>query len=121
MIETFLPLTIQQCLPSLSSTRHLRYDEICVHAKYFMKIKENNTHSTWAWYLLEGEEQADGNWLFWGFADKREKNFEEFSLFELKGIAESWNTSLIVDSNFNKNSLSMVFEKIGVKWYPGDW
>jgi hypothetical protein len=38
------------------------------------------------WYVLEGEKQEDGDWLFFGLAEIHEKELGYFSLSELQSV-----------------------------------
>lgn len=42
--------------------------------------------SNWTWYVLEGQKQEDGDWLFFGFVVGHEKELGYFSLNELKSV-----------------------------------
>ena len=121
MNDKLLPKELREKLPYLNSIRHLRYDEMCVQAKYSVEMMVDNVPTSWIWYILEGEEQVDGDWLFWGFRIKNETDFEEFTLQALIGLSISWNTKLKLDINHKNKALSAVFEKMGIKWHPGDW
>lgn len=50
-----------------------------VIAKFF------NPVGSGTWYVLEGEEVENGNWIFFGFVDWHEKEWGNFSLHELEG------------------------------------
>ena len=39
---------------------------------------------SWTWYVCEGQEQSDGDWLFYGLVDGFEKEWGYFSLSELE-------------------------------------
>jgi len=47
---------IQKILPKLNSQEEVK-DPVC-HLKYF------TPDSSWTWYIIEGEKQEDGDWLF---------------------------------------------------------
>jgi hypothetical protein len=109
---------LKESLPPLHSTRGLRYDEMCVHLKCSIEIKgDGNAPFTWNWYVLEGQEQPDGDWLLWGFVSAREKNFEEFTLSQLEGIAKSWRSKITFDNDVRPQFLSQVMEELGVRWH----
>ena len=42
--------------------------------------------SCWTWYVVEGEEQDNGDWLFWGYVEGIESEWGYFSLKELEDI-----------------------------------
>ena len=41
---------------------------------------------SWTWYVTEGEEQADGDWMFFGLVEGMEKEWGYFSLNELQSV-----------------------------------
>jgi hypothetical protein len=103
-------------LPPLNTVRHLRFDEICVQGRYSIEIKDSGIPIVWSWYLLEGEREEE-DWEFWGLVSKKEKEFEQFTLSELEGIAKSWKSKLQWDGNMKSKLLSQVMEKLGLRWY----
>ena len=42
--------------------------------------------SSWTWYVLEGEEQEDGDWRFFGLVDGHEKELGYFHLSQLEEV-----------------------------------
>jgi hypothetical protein len=42
--------------------------------------------SNWTWYVLEGEKQKDGDWLFFGYVVGQEKELGYFRLSELTSV-----------------------------------
>lgn len=52
------------------------------NAKAICKIF--NPYGAGTWYVFEGEQQADGDWLLYGIADIQVKEFGYFSLKELE-------------------------------------
>jgi hypothetical protein len=86
--------------------------------KCSLEIKDgSDAPSAWNWYVLEGQAQPDGDWLLWGFVSTEEKNFEEFTLSKLEGIAKSWRSKIKFDSDVRPKILSRVMENLGVRWY----
>ena len=73
---------IEKKLPAISDTviTHNIEDRRFV-CKFFDPI------GSWTWYVLEGEKQKDGDWLFYGLVDGIEKEWGYFRLSELEGIA----------------------------------
>lgn len=45
-----------------------------------------NPYGRGTWYVIEGEKQADGDWLFFGLVDLHEKEYGYFTLSELESI-----------------------------------
>ena len=63
-------------LPKLYSTDGKKVVPVIV--KFF------DPTGSWTWYAVEGEEQEDGDWLFFGLVDGFEKELGYFTLNELK-------------------------------------
>lgn len=40
----------------------------------------------WTWYVVEGEQQNDGDWLFFGRVDGFESEFGYFTLSQLESV-----------------------------------
>jgi len=71
-----LTAKIKKALPALDTVRvNPGVDFIC---KFF------DPCGSWTWYVLEGEEQEDGDWLFYGLVDGFEKEWGYFRLSELE-------------------------------------
>ena len=69
---------IKDMLPKLYSTEHQSEKKaIC---KFF------NPLGSWTWYVFEGEEQKDGDWLFFGLVEGFEKELGYFNLKELESL-----------------------------------
>ena len=45
--------------------------------------------SSWTWYVFEGEEDAIGDWTFFGLVDGHEKELGYFTLSELQEVRGS--------------------------------
>ena len=71
---------IEKKLPALYS-RESGCDDPRFVCKFFDPI------GSWTWYVLEGEKQEDGDWLFYGLVDGLEKEWGYFRLSELESIA----------------------------------
>jgi len=67
---------IKKTLPKLGQTSK-QADPAAV-VKFF------DPTGSWSWFVLEGEKQEDGDWLFYGLVDGFEKEFGYFSLSELE-------------------------------------
>jgi hypothetical protein len=112
---------VMESLPPMAGVRRLRYDETCVRFSFSIKIKQKRYPSVvWSWYVLAGDKEPDGDWKFWGLVNKNQPDFEEFRLGELQWIAESWNSELMLDTGLEFTPLSLVMEKLGLKWYNND-
>ena len=110
-----------ESLPPPAAVIGLKYDEICVRFSFSVKIKPKyRSTAVWSWYVLAGDKESDGDWKFWGLVNKNQADFEEFRLGELQGIAESWNSELLLDTSLEFTPLSQVMGKLGLKWYNND-
>ena len=69
---------IEKKIPKLYSTESIATnDKICV-AKFF------TPDSNWTWFVVEGERQENGDWLFFGFVNGFEPEWGYFNLRELE-------------------------------------
>ena len=121
MDDNALSNNAMKSLPSLAVVRGFKYDEICVRFVFCVKIKKKRRCSEiWSWYVLAGDREPDGDWKFWGLVSKNQTDFEEFRLSELRLIAESWNSELLLDTALEFTPLSQVLEELGFKWSNND-
>ena len=121
MDDTALSNNAIKSLPPLEIVKGFKYDEICVRLCFSVKIKTKHDASVlWSWYVLAGDREPDGDWKFWGLVSKKQTDFEEFRLSELRLIAESWNSELVWDTGIEFTPLSQVIEKLGFKWSNND-
>ena len=68
---------IKNALPKLGATENTSCDDKEFVCKFF------NPMGDWTWLVAEGEEQEDGDWLFFGLV----KGFEEeWGYFSLRGL-----------------------------------
>jgi hypothetical protein len=123
--DAILSANVMKNLPPLAGVRRLKYDEICVHFSFNIEMNRGMNHKrrlpvVWSWYVLAGNKEPNGDWKFWGLADKECPDFEEFTLGELRGIAKSWNAELTLDAEIQFTLLSRVMEKLGLRWYDSD-
>ena len=71
---------IKKQLPKLFKTENVPLEEKIVHAKLF------TPDSSWTWFILEGEEQEDGDFLLFGWVVGLEKELGYFTLRELESV-----------------------------------
>ena len=71
---------IKKRLPKLYETENVPLEEKTVHAKLF------TPDSSWTWYVLEGQEQEDGDFLMFAWVIGLERELGYVSLRELEGI-----------------------------------
>jgi hypothetical protein len=62
--------------------------------------------SNWTWYVLEGEKQEDGDWLFFGYVVGQEKELGYFTLNELASVRGRFNLKIERDMYFNPTPLA---------------
>jgi len=67
---------IKKTLPAIGSMSEVRDPKVVV--KFF------DPSGSWSWFVIEGEQQEDGDWLFYGLVHGFEKEFGYFSLSELE-------------------------------------
>ena len=58
---------IKRSLPALYSTESTEAENKTILAKFFNPIGAGT------WYVVEGDEQEDGDWVFFGLVDLQEK------------------------------------------------
>ena len=88
-------------LPKLYSQEHVS-DPVCV-------LKLFTPDAQWTWYATEGEEQEDGDWLFFGKVVSPivpEGELGYFSLNELKKVRGSLGLPIERDLYFEEKPLS---------------
>jgi hypothetical protein len=49
-------------------------------------IKFFDPCSQWTWYVYEGQELEDGDWIFFGYVEGIENEYGEFLLSELESV-----------------------------------
>ena len=65
-----------------------------VVAKFF------NPTGAGTWYVMEGEKQNNNDWVFYGVAEIQDKEWGEFSLFELEDFRGVFGLGIERDRNF---------------------
>jgi len=71
---------IERAIPALYSTEEVDTQDKTIVCKFFA------LGSDWTWYVVEGQRQEDGNYLFYGLVDGHEKEWGYFTLEELLTI-----------------------------------
>ena len=85
---------IKRSLPPLYSTEEQTADAKTFVCKFF------NPLGMGTWYVAEGEQQEDGDWLFFGLVDMFEKEWGYFSLSELESVRLSHGLGIERDIHF---------------------
>ena len=75
--------TLAKTIPPLRSTENDEDPVIIAH--YFNPMGRGD------WWVIEGEEQEDGNWLFFGLADIIMREYGYFNLKKLEDIRLPFN------------------------------
>lgn len=71
---------IRKRLPKLYGTENVPLGEKFVHAKLF------TPDSSWSWFILEGQEQEDGDFLMFAWVIGLERELGYVSLRELENV-----------------------------------
>ena len=71
---------IKSKLPALGETENISCDDKEFVVKFF------NPMGDWEWLVAEGEEQEDGDWMFFGLVSGFETEWGYFSLRELESV-----------------------------------
>jgi hypothetical protein len=75
-----LTLEIIRKLPKLYATEDTPLHEKVFTCKFF------TPWSSWTWYVTEGDQQEDGDWLFFGYVEGLEGEWGYFLLSELESL-----------------------------------
>jgi hypothetical protein len=71
---------IEKKLPKLYTNDGKPAAQVPIVVKFF------TPDSNWSWFITEGEQQEDGDWLFFGMVHGFEKELGYFSLNEIKQV-----------------------------------
>jgi len=75
-----LTKAIERTIPALYSTEEVEIQDKTIVCKFFA------LGSGWTWYVVEGERQEDGDYLFFGLVHGHEEEWGYFSLGQLELI-----------------------------------
>lgn len=100
-----LPKELQKILPVLYSTEKVS-DPIAL-LKFF------TPDSNWTWYILEGEEQENGDWLFFAYVMGLESEYGYVLLSELESVTGPLGLHIERDLYFEPVSMSTILSKKG--------
>jgi hypothetical protein len=75
-----LTKSITNKIPALYSTEKTPLKDKKIQFKLF------TPWANWTWFIVEGELQKDGDWLFWGLVHGQEKEWGYFTLSDLMKI-----------------------------------
>ena len=91
-------------LPKLYSTENISVEQKNVICKYFSPV------GNWTWYVIEGEEQKNGDILFWGYVKGHENEYGFFSLNQLNKIRLPYGLKIERDLHFDNVPLIDILE-----------
>ena len=93
---------IKKRLPKLYETENVPLEEKLVHAKLF------TPDSNWTWFIIEGEEQEDGDFLLFAWVCGLEREFGYVSLRELESVRGPLGLPIERDLHFKPRPLREV-------------
>ena len=89
-------------IPALYATENQKAEEKKIVVKFF------TPDAQWTWYVLEGSEQEDGDWRFFGYVKGHEAELGYFMLSELKKVRGQLGLSIERDMYFGDYTLADV-------------
>lgn len=96
---------IKKKIPSLYSNDGKDPKDIPIRVKFF------NPMGRGTWYVTEGEEQEDGDWLFYGLARIHEAELGYFKLSELTSVRLPFGMKIERDMYFANHTLAEAKDK----------
>ncbi len=97
---------IKKSLPKLGETDELPDSKKVVQAKFF------TPWTNWTWYVVEGEEQPDGNWLFFGLVEGLAIEWGCFDLWELEALDGPFGLKIERDIYFGNPTIEEVKRRL---------
>ena len=98
---------IKRALPPLGTHDETITDDIPVICTFFTP-----TGAQWHWYVTEGEQQEDGDWLLFGFVHGMEKEWGYFSLSELQSVACGFGLGIERDLYTSPKTIGAIYEYV---------
>ena len=92
--------TLAKKIPELCTTENEEDPKIVAH--YFNPCGKGD------WYVLEGEQQENGDWLFFGWVDLMCKELGYFTLNELEKVELPFGLGIERDLYWNEKKVSEV-------------
>lgn len=92
-------------LPPLYANENKKPKDVPIIVKFFHPM------SNWKWYVIEGEKQKNGDYLFFGYVKGYEGELGYFTLSELESIklsSKSYNLPIERDMYFDNKTLADV-------------
>ena len=91
---------LEKKIPKLGSTENVENPKIVVH--YFNPCGKGD------WYVLEGREEENGDWLFFGWVDLFCKELGYFTLKELENVELPFGLGIERDLYWGEKSVNEV-------------
>lgn len=95
---------IAEKLPELGSMDDKPADQVPIVVKFFYPL------NSWTWYATEGEQNEDGDWIFFGLVRGLENELGYFSLAELESV-QVHGLGIERDIYFGQHTLAEAQEK----------
>ena len=89
-----LTQAIKKAMPALYSGEDTPLEEKQVAVKFFCPWNQ------WTWFAFEGEEQPDGDWMFFGMVHGFEKEMGNFMLSELQSLSGPFGLKIERDRHY---------------------
>ena len=89
-------------IPKLYSKQNIPSEAQKVIVKFF------TPDAQWTWYVTEGEQQSDGDWLFFGLVHGFEKEWGYFTLNELLKIRGTLGLPIERDKYFGSPTIKEI-------------
>ena len=86
---------IERKLPKISSTGKMDPSDIDVVVKFF------TPWSNWTWYATEGQEEKNGDWIFYGLVEGFETEFGSWRLSDLQDVTGPMGLKIEREINFS--------------------
>ena len=93
---------IKSKLPKLYTHDGKPANEVPIVVKFF------TPSSNWTWFVTEGEEQENGDWLFFGMVHGFEKEMGYFTLNELQSVKGTFGLGVERDMYYGNHTLAEV-------------
>lgn len=86
---------IERKLPKISSTGETDPSDIDIVVKFF------TPWSNWTWYAIEGQEEENGDWIFYGLVEGFATEFGSWRLSDLQSITGPMGLKIEREVNFS--------------------
>ena len=93
---------IEKKIPKLYTHDGKPANEVPIVVKFF------TPDSNWSWFVSEGEQQPDGDWLFFGMVHGFEKEMGYFNLHDLMKVRGAMNLPVERDMYYGNHTLADV-------------